>query len=535
MTLTADVTTAEPTRTEPVTPGRVDLGPAVRRRPMLIEMTELDARLSIEEALSCVERTHPGMSAQHRLSRGQRIGGVATALLVLVALIVRPVGTLMLAVTSCTLVYLATIAHRVAMVRSALRSDPLISISDADARAIPDADLPLYTVLVPAYGEPQVIPSLIRNLERLEYPRARLEILLLLEEGDTETLHAALATSTDLHIYILALPPGGPQTKPRALNVGLQWSQGELVTVYDAEDRPDPLQLRKAVAALRRLPDTYACLQARLEFYDVERNMLTKWFAAEYLTWFTCFLPGLVERGGVVPLGGTSNHFRRRALAEVGAWDAYNVTEDADLGIRLQRAGYDIGVLDSVTYEEVNSDVINWIKQRSRWQKGYLQTALVHLRHPRRVVADLGWKRFGHLILFVAGTPLLGVINLAFWAVSALWFATQARFIEQLFPGAAYYLALFSWGLGNFIIAYVGVLTVMRTKRWELIGSILLAPAYWVLMSIAALRAIIQFVVAPSHWEKTTHGLAAPPDDRPAEDLIDLRTIDLRPLDLTIG
>ena len=213
--------------------------------------------------------------------------------------------------------------------------------------AVPDHDLPVYTVLVPAYGEPDVIPSLIRNLERLEYPAGRLEVLLLLEEGDSD--HAARrdsATPTTLHVYILAVPPGGPQTKPRALNVGLQWSTGEFVTVYDAEDRPDPLQLRKAVVALRRMPDRVACLQARLEFYNVERNLLTKWFAAEYLTWFTCFLPGLVEHRAVVPLGGTSNHFRRDALAQVGAWDAYNVTEDADLGIRLQRAGFEIGVLD---------------------------------------------------------------------------------------------------------------------------------------------------------------------------------------------
>jgi len=468
---------------------------------------------AVTDALERVERARPGMSASRRLSRGQAVGSVVVLALVVLALVVWPAGTMVVAVSLCTFVYLATIAHRVVMVRSSLSANPFVSITDAEALAVPDHELPSYTLLVPAYREPEVMPALFANLERLDYPSERLEIRLLLEEGDDASLDAALAAAgrTDLPIEVIVLPPGGPQTKPRALNVGLAHSTGELVTIYDAEDRPEPLQLRRAAVAMGRLGPEHACLQARLEFYDGDRNLLTRWFAAEYLTWFNCFLPGMVNQGGVVPLGGTSNHFRRAALVDVGAWDPYNVTEDADLGIRLQRSGYGIGVLDSVTHEEANSDVINWIKQRSRWQKGYLATAFVHLRRPRTLVADLGWGKVGHLLLFVAGTPILGMLNLVFWGLSLLWIATQAHFIEQLFPGVTYYLALFAWAIGNFTILYMGLLTVHFTKRWELVVPVLLVPLYWVLMSIAALRAVLQFIVDPFHWEKTQHGLGFAP------------------------
>ncbi len=484
---------------------------------MAVEVVEMaDAGLAVNVAVGWMAGGFEDTSARRRTSRGQRLVALGVLAVVVVGLVLDPIDTAITGATLLTFAYLGTLVHRIVMFRASMRSDAFCRVTDDEARAVPDDELPTYAVLVPAFGEPSVMAGLIASLGRLEYPRERMSVVLLLEEGDDATLQAALAVETDLTVEVLVLPEGKPQTKPRALNYGLMWSRSELVTIYDAEDRPEPLQLRRAAVALDRLGADWGCLQARLGFYDADRNLLSKWFCAEYLTWFTCFLPGAVEIGGVVPLGGTSNHFRRTALDAVGAWDPFNVTEDADLGIRLQRCSYRVGVLDSETLEEVNSDTINWVKQRSRWQKGYLQTALVHLRDPRRVVRELGWKGLAHLLLFIAGTPMLAVANLCFWALTALWFGTRAHAIEAVFPGAVFYLATAAWLIGNFVIAYLGVVTLLITDRDELLPAVLATPLYWVLMSISSLRAALQLVIDPFHWEKTAHGLSQESTDAEA-------------------
>jgi len=492
-------------------------------RPVVVDIDPARADAALEHALRMPERIDPALSARTRTGPGQRRVGLVVLALVVACLLWRPTGTLSVLAGSAVVVYLAIIVHRAVLFATSLRSDASVRVSDEDALAVPADLLPTYTVLVPAFGEPEVMAHLVASLTRLDYPRDRIQVLLLLEQDDTATLDAALATTTDLSIHVLVVPPGAPQTKPRALNYGLVHSSGELVTVYDAEDRPDPLQLRRAAVALRRLGPGVACLQARLGFYDADRNLLSKWFCLEYLTWFRHLLPGIAARGGVVPLGGTSNHFRRSALLDVGAWDPYNVTEDADLGIRLQRRGHGIGVLDSVTLEEPNSDVINWVKQRSRWQKGYIQTSLVHLRQPRRLVREIGWRGLAHLLLFVGGTPVLAVLNLWFWALWLVYAVTGARFIELMFPGPSLYLGLVAWAVGNFLVAYLGVVTLVETRRADLLVASLLVPGYWVLISIAALRAVLQFAVDPSYWEKTQHGLhaAPPPDPVPVRPLLE--------------
>lgn len=460
-----------------------------------------------ERALTLVDEARPGGSARSVTGRWQRVVMVAVPVLFVACAVWRPWTTAIAFAWISTLTYLAIIAHRVSVFRASLDADPAIRIPDGEARAFPDDQLPTYTVLVPAFGEPEVIRILVDAMTRLEYPADRLEILLLLEEGDHATLAAATSIVTDLPIEVLVVPPGSPQTKPRALNYGFLQSQGELVTIFDAEDQPEPLQLRRAAIAMSRLGPEWACLQARLEFYDANVNLLTKWFATEYLTWFNCFLPGLMAKGAPLPLGGTSNHFRRDALDAVGAWDPYNVTEDADLGLRLERSGHRVAMLDSYTLEEANSDVVNWVKQRSRWQKGYLQTALVHLRRPRQLRREVGWKGFGHLIAFVLGTPVLALLNLLFWSMSVIWLVTGTDLIERMFPGTVFYLATGSWLIGNATILYLGIVSLLVTRRSELLWSALLTPLYWVLMSIASLRATIQLVVDPSYWEKTQHGL----------------------------
>jgi cellulose synthase/poly-beta-1,6-N-acetylglucosamine synthase-like glycosyltransferase len=250
-----------------------------------------------------------------------------------------------------------------------------------------------------------------------------------------------------------------------------------------------------------------ACLQAKLHYHNVDQNRLTRWFSAEYLRWFSLVLPALVRLDAPIPLGGTSMHVRRAAVERIGGWDPFNVTEDADLGIRLHRFGYRTRVLDSVTYEEANSDFINWVKQRSRWYKGYLQTWLVHMRHPRLLRRQLGLKSFLDFQVIVGATPLLALLNPLFWLLIALWFLSGAHLVQVLFPSWIFYPALISVVFGNFVALYQTVISVRLAGYPSLLGSTLLFPLYWIFMSIAALRALVQLLVAPSYWEKTLHGL----------------------------
>ena len=462
----------------------------------------------LERSVNGLRRAAPELSAHIVLSTGQKIFGVVGMALVLAALLAAPMATVQVVLAVLAVLYTLTLGYRLLLVNRGLRGKHLIGVSDADALAVAEADLPVYTVLVPAYREPEVISKLIGSLGALDYPRAKLEILLLLEADDEETIAVARAAMTaEASITIVLVPAGDPRTKPKACNYGLQQATGELVTIFDAEDRPEPLQLRRAVVALGRLGAGYACVQARLGYFNAHQNLLTRWFTIEYANWFGLLLPGLVSVGAPVPLGGTSNHFRTDLLRALGAWDAFNVTEDADLGIRLARLGYSVGVLDSVTAEEANSDFVNWIKQRSRWYKGYLQTWLVHMRHPVAVHRDLGWRGALGLHLFIAGTPVTSFLNPLFWTLTVVWFVQKPAWIPLLFPGGVIYLALTCFVLGNAAILYANVLTTQVMREPGLLGAALLVPRSWVMMAVAAAKAVFQLIAMPSYWEKTAHGL----------------------------
>ena len=446
---------------------------------------QTEADLS-EGAMGVLSDQLPEMSAQQTLSHQQKVALVCGVL---------------------AFVYAAAVVYRLTCFRHGLRDEGIVRVTDDDALAATYAQLPVYTVLVPAYREPTVIAGLLEHLEAIDYPRAKLDILVLLEADDDETLSAIRAARPASHVRVVVVPGADVTTKPRACNYGLQLARGQIITIYDAEDRPEPLQLRRAAVALSRLPREKACLQARLAYFNADQNVLTKWFTAEYVTWFRHFLPGLVALGAPVPLGGTSNHLRTEVLREVGGWDPYNVTEDADLGLRLHRLRYEVGVLDSVTYEEANSDFINWVKQRSRWYKGYLQTWLVHMRHPVRLRRELGWRGMLGVNLFVGGTPVLALLNPVFWGMTLLWFLGKPHLILELFSGPVYYVAMLCWVLGNFAMVYMGIVSIREAARPELLLSALLVPLYWVMMALAAVKAAVQLVRNPSFWEKTVHGL----------------------------
>ncbi|HEY4024883.1 MAG TPA: glycosyltransferase [Candidatus Dormibacteraeota bacterium] len=451
---------------------------------------------------------HPEMSAASTLSRAQALVAAMACAALALGMVAAPIRTLIGVNAVVAALYLGVFAHAVRWFHVMVRRPSLVRVSDKEARSAPDTSLPVYTVLMAAYREANMIGDAIRALERLDYPRDRLELRLLLEADDRETIEAARATPHGSSLRIIEVPPAAPRTKPKACNYGLQLTTGELVTVYDAEDQPEPLQLRRAAVAFRRLGREVACLQARLEYHNASENYVTRSFAAEYATWFACMLPALAAMGGPIPLGGTSMHIRRPALETAGAWDPHNVTEDADLGVRLHRLGYRTEVLDSITLEEANSDFVNWVKQRSRWYKGHLQTWLVHSRHPLRLWRELGTGAFLSFNIVVGASPVLAILNPLFWLLTVLWLAGHPGIVATLFPAPVYYPAMACMVGGNFLAIYRTVVGVRVSGHPGLVLPALLLPAYWAMMSIAAIRAVVQLLVRPSHWEKTVHGLS---------------------------
>jgi cellulose synthase/poly-beta-1,6-N-acetylglucosamine synthase-like glycosyltransferase len=434
----------------------------------------------------------------------------ALLLAAVVACAVRWPGVVLPSITTViALLYLVSTIDRNWLILKGLQTSTLVTISDAEALAIPDDELPVYTVLLPVYDEPSIVENLLNGVAKLHYPSDKLEILLLVEEDDLATQTALVGLPLDM-IRVVFVPDSMPKTKPKACNYGMSLPdlKGELLTIYDAEDIPDPLQLRKAVVALRRAPSDIGCLQSRLGYFNENQNLLTRWFSLEYATWFSLVLPAAEASRSVVPLGGTSGHMPVRIWREVGGWDEFNVTEDADLGVRLARHGYRTLILDSLTLEEANSDVVNWIRQRSRWYKGYLQTMIVHLRHPLVLRRQIGTKALLRLINMTGAIPIVSAINLVFWFGMIAWVTGRSPVVGTMFPPLPYYICLVLFLVGAPMAVYVGLIVTSAVGKPHLWWAALLAPLYWALQSVAAVKAIYQLVFRPFFWEKTVHGLS---------------------------
>jgi cellulose synthase/poly-beta-1,6-N-acetylglucosamine synthase-like glycosyltransferase len=451
------------------------------------------------------------LSARTALSRTTKAGLTMAIAAVAGVVIAFPHQALPVLGSILTFVYLASAADRYILMISGLNHPALVRISDEQARAVPDDDLPIYTVLLPVYDEPSIVTNLINGVGRIDYPAERLELLLLVEEDDPATQEALIGAPMQ-GVRVVIVPDSQPKTKPKACNYGMALPdlRGEYMTIYDAEDIPDPLQLRRAVVAFQRAPANIGCLQGRLGYFNERQNLLTRWFTLEYDQWFGVVLPSIERLKSVVPLGGTSNHIRTQIWRDVGGWDQFNVTEDADLGVRLARHGYRTQILDSVTLEEANSDVVNWIRQRSRWYKGYLQTMIVHLRNPIQLRREIGTAAMLRFINMTGGIPTTAVINLVFGFLLLTWIAGRPSLMNLLFPSATYYVLLTLFLVATPFSLFVGLLLAHASGKPHLWWAALLAPLYWVLQSLAAVKAFYQLVFRPSFWEKTLHGLSGP-------------------------
>jgi len=379
-----------------------------------------------------------------------------------------------------------------------------------DAVPAPGSELPVYTILAPLYREAHMLPSLLNALSRLDWPAAKLDIKLVLEAADIATVRAAHALALPPNVEIVVVPDTGPRTKPKALNYALPLARGDYLVVYDAEDRPEPGQLRRAFDAFRNGPADLATVQARLNIYNADRNWLTRQYAVEYSALFDGLLPVLDKMQLPIPLGGTSNHFRVAALKWLLAWDPYNVTEDADLGTRLARCGYRCAVIRSSTYEEAPARLGGWLRQRTRWLKGFVQTWLVHMRAPRTLWRELGPRGFLAFQIMIGGTILSALVHPWFYVLLAIELAGGGFLArpDLVFGLPFWAVSVFSLVGGYSAAMALGFFALRRRRLERLIWQVPFMPFYWLLISVAAYRALWHFVRAPFVWEKTEHGTA---------------------------
>lgn len=460
------------------------------------------ARLT-DDSIFALSREKPALSAHRVVTPGQGAALALFSAVIALAAWRTPIAMCTAFVMAMSLVFNAGTLFRVVL-------SWLGGLPRAEAVALPshdDPNLPVYSILIPLFREAKIVPDLRRALLSLDYPSDRLDIKLIVEADDEETAKACDELGELRGFEVVRVPPSLPRTKPKAVNFALRHARGDLLVIYDAEDRPEPDQLLKAVAAFRSLPRAVACLQARLTFYNQD-GWLPKLFALDYFLWFNSMLPGLERLGVPMPLGGTSNHFRTAVLREIGAWDPFNVTEDADIGIRLAQLGYRTAMLDSTTFEEAPTQVGVWIKQRSRWLKGYMQTWLVHGRNAGTLIRQVGIGGFLAFQLFVGGAVLSALINPILWAIFALSYAVPFPIFGN-FPGDAlgYTSAVGAIG-SNGLLTYLAVAGPARRGDPKLAPYGLTVAIYWMLISIAGYRGLWHLVTKPFHWEKTTHGLS---------------------------
>jgi glycosyltransferase XagB len=472
--------------------GRICIVPPAALRALVIEAA---SEALIDSARQNLTRHWPFAAAQLDLVEPVRwafaVGLIVLTLIILLAPLSGQLWPIPL--------WMAFMLLPTAMRLAALASPHL---SRAPIRRVPDAHLPHYSVMVPLRDEANMVDQLCAHLGRLDYPREKLDILFVVESRSPETVAAVERHLHDPRFNLVVVPDATPRTKPKALDFALPFCRGEFVVVFDAEDRPDADQLRSVVAQFRRQADV-DCIQACLTIDNAGEGLLPALFAGEYAGLFRVFLPALARWGAVMPLGGTSNHFRLEALRRLGGWDAYNVTEDADLGVRLARRGMRTATNSSRTLEAAPRSLHTWLCQRRRWMKGWMQTFIVHNRRPHLLLKDLGLLRFVLFELTILGMLLAPLLHIGMWPMF-IWLAYDAS--TGLAEPSAWWAACgFALVLGHGTPIVMSMAGLARGRYRRFWVHQLMLPVYWVLIAWATVLALADLVKRPFHWFKTPH------------------------------
>lgn len=450
----------------------------------------------------------PANSAFITFSSGQLIFLFVLLAVVVIGLVTNFKNTSIIINVLISVFFLVAILFKLFLALVGSRFELHQAVTRDELKELNNDELPIYTILLPVYKEDKLIKKLIWNLQSIDYPREKLDIKLLIEEDDDKTLNAVRNLDFPAIFEVVVVPFHMPKTKPKACNYGLHFSRGKYLTIYDAEDIPDTDQLKKVVTMFNKLPSNYICIQSALNYFNRNENFLTRMFTLEYSYWFDYMLPGLDTLDIPIPLGGTSNHFKLENLVELGAWDPFNVTEDADLGVRAYAKGFKIAIVNSTTFEEANNEPINWIRQRSRWIKGYMQTYLVHMRNPLALLRKVGWRGFLGFNFFIGATPLTFLVYPFLLIIFICYLVFDLSNIRALFPDWVLFMSIFNLMVGNILMIYINMMAVFKRRFYELILFSIANPVYWLMHSIAAFKGLYQLIVKPFYWEKTEHGLS---------------------------
>jgi len=436
----------------------------------------------------------------------------------------------------------------IVLARVFVKDPKIIEVTEREARAIPDHLLPIVTILLPVYKEHLTLPYLFKSIGKINYPKDKLDIRILIEPDDQSTLRSVLTLprharminaikyskygfpkiisvwdNLQVHIEYIYLHPKGARTKPNALNKGLAGARGSILTIYDAEDRPDPNQLRKAVVYLLKHPKV-SCVQARLAYYNADQSLLTKFFSIEYVQHFLVLLPAYFAMKRVILLGGTSNYFRTEVIRTLEGWDVLNVSEDADLGIRLARKGHVVVPINSTTWEEAPPKLKPWIKQRARWNKGFIYSLYFHFKNPIKLTTDLGIGRTLFLF-YILIAPIIFAVSIPGWILFGLFWVDWSGipmpivpYMHEAFTGNAwlFYLSLFTFLFSFTYMPLISIEALMRHGDEYALKKVkysFLMVFYIYLQIIPSTLAIYEFIKKPKTWHKTPHGFSIKPKE----------------------
>ena len=496
---------------------KLESEPSLRRRicltsPKILQAAQRTAasKRALETKVYQLKQTKPHLSAHQQLRKQGSVSVLMSLSALLLLALLIPLLPLMVNILAI-FIFLSIAGLRFAAfaVEKRLETKQQIEFNQVLCAIKSHTEWPSYSILVPLYREAAVVADLVAALSKIDYPKDKLNIHLLIEADDHETWQALATLRLPAFFSVVSIPVQGPRTKPKALNYALAFVQSEMVVIYDAEDRPHPLQLKEAAIRMAKGGPDLACLQGRLAIDNEASTFLTRQFAIEYASLFDGLLPYLTARSLPIPLGGTSNHFRTSILKQLCGWDPFNVTEDADLGIRLTRLGYRTEILKTETWEEAPEYYSAWLKQRTRWFKGWMQTLLVHSRNPQQLLSDLGMVRFYIFQVILGGlliSTLIHPLYILTFASTFLIFFTSG----ETLPG--FFWLMLSMNSLNLILGYIAPMLLGYSKSRKRYGygffPILAMPLYWLMMTPAAWRALFQLFDKPFLWEKTTHGVS---------------------------